>query len=119
MGLEPIVEKRIQQAFADVGSEHGGEFFVPASAADRYIDTCVQESLAIIGVETFRLEGEKRKPILEQIADFSSMLTAIEGWGVIVRETAAEAHRFVRQVPTEADVLLSFTLLSEQERRSG
>ncbi|MCP4037284.1 MAG: hypothetical protein GY733_10135 [bacterium] len=111
-------EERIQEAFADVGTAQGGEFHVPASAADRYIDACVQASLAIVGIEVFRLEGRRLRPDLGQIADFSSVLTGKEGWDAIVQATGADAHRFARQVPSEADVRVNFTLLSEEESRS-
>ncbi|MCL2779809.1 MAG: hypothetical protein FWD73_17600 [Polyangiaceae bacterium] len=114
MELKSTAEKRIQEAFASVGLEYGGEFFILASTADRYIDACVQESLAIGGIEAFWLQGKKLKPNLNQIADFSSIFTG-KDWNSIVRETAAEAHRFVRQIPVEADVRLNFTLLSERE----
>jgi hypothetical protein len=118
MGLKSAAEERLQQAFADVGTERGGDFYVPAAAASRYIDACVRESLAIAGVEVFRLEEGKLKPNLNQIADFSSIFSDKEAWEILVRATVAEAHRFLAQVPLEADARLSFTLVSEEEYRS-
>jgi hypothetical protein len=41
------------------------------------------------------------------------------GWDGLVRATAAEARRFVEQVPPEHDVRLNFALLSAEERDSG
>lgn len=113
------LEAELDELLAGELKEQGGEFFIPVSGADRYIDVCVEESQAIVGIETFRLEAEKHTPILDEIADFSSMLTATERWDVIVRKTAAEAHRFVRRLPTRSGLWLSFTLLSEQEQRLG
>ncbi|MFN0061926.1 MAG: hypothetical protein ACKVPX_05360 [Myxococcaceae bacterium] len=119
MGLKSVAEERLQRTFADVGTKHAGEFYVPASAIDGYIDACVHESLAIAGIEVFRLgKGGTLKADLSQLADFSTMFTGDEGWDITVRATAAEAHRFVGQAPSEQDVRFNFTLLSEGEFRS-
>lgn len=119
MGLKTAAENLVQQGFADVGTKRGGEFYLPASAAGRYVDACVQQSLAIVGVEVFRLEGVKLRPDLSLIADFSSVVTGEETWDNAVRLTGADAHRFVGEVPSERDVLVNFTVLSEEEFRSG
>lgn len=112
-------EDRIQQAFVDVGMVRGGEFYVPATAAGRYTDACVLESLAIVGVECFRFEEGSLKPDLSQIADFSMMFTSGNmNWNLLIQATAAEAQRFLRQIPAGHDVRLTFTLLGEEESSS-
>lgn len=119
MALKSVAETQLQQTFADVGTEHAGEFYVPASAAERYIDACVHQSLAIAGIELFRVGTEGTlKPDLRHIADFSTMFTGNDAWDATVRATAAEAHQFVRQAPSGEDVRLNFTLLSKEERRT-
>lgn len=119
MGLMSAAEERIRQAFADVGTKRGGGFYVQVSAASRYIDACVRESLAIAGVEVFRLEGVKLRPDLDQIADFSLMFSEKKDWELLVRATAAEAYLFVGQIALETWGRLDFTLVSEEEYRSG
>lgn len=118
MGLKTVAEDLLWQSFADVGTRRGGDSYLPASAAGAYVAACVQRSLAIVGVEVFRLDGVKVRPDLGRIADFSSVLTDEEGWDTIVRVAGASANRFIGQVPPEADVLMNFTLVSEEEWRS-
>ncbi|MGV3624039.1 MAG: hypothetical protein ACO1OB_24695 [Archangium sp.] len=116
MGLITVAEQRLQQAFADVGTLAAGDFYVPPFVAGEFVDTCIRESLAIIGVDVFRLEeGVGVKPDLSQMADFSSMFPADAPWLDMVRATAEEARRFVEQLPLENDVRLNFTVLSEEE----
>lgn len=112
MGLRTAAEDLVQKAFADVGTKRGSEFYLPVSAAGSYVDACVRHSLAIVGIEVFRLDGVKLRPDLSQIADFSSVLSGEENWDSIVRVTGADAHRFIGQVASEANVLVNFTLLS-------
>ena len=117
MGLRTTGENQLRQAFVGVGTERGGEFYLPAQAAGRFVDACVHESLAIVGVEGFRIESGKFRPLLDQIADFSSLLTDRKGWAETVQAAAAEAHRFLAQLPTEPELRLNFTLLSEEAFR--
>lgn len=120
MGPRSAAERRVQQAFAKVGTIRGGELYVPWSVADRYIDACVQESLAILGVDVFRQEhGGKLRPDLNQIADFSALFTRAAAWEVVVHATASEARRFVEQLSADEAVLLSVTLRSEATAARG
>ena len=118
MGLKPTARSELQREFAEVGTERAGEFYVPTPVASRFIDACVLHCLAIAGIEVFRVEGEKLRPDLNQIADFSSMFSDEKLWDSVVRETAAEARRFIAQVALEVDVRMSFTLLSKDEQGS-
>ncbi len=116
MELRDAAESRVRKAFADMGIDRGGEFFVPWTVAESYIDACVGESLAIVGIEVFRSEGQgKLRPLLSHIADFSALFIGYSDWDVVVQATAVEARRFIEQLRSDKDVLLSFVLRSEQE----
>lgn len=110
---------RKREDFSDVGTYFAGDVYVAPFAAPGYIDACIRESLAIVGVDVFRREaGHEMKSDLNLIADFSSMLQANARWVDIVGATAEEARRFLEQVPLDDDVRLNFTILSEDERRA-
>lgn len=110
-------EERLQQEFADVGTKHGREFYVSASAVGRYIDACVRESLAIAGLDVFWLQGVQLKPDLSRIADFSSLFVGERGWDALVAGAAVEAREFVARVALEPEVLVDFVLISAEQHR--
>jgi hypothetical protein len=117
VGLESQAEKRLEEAFADRGLVSGGELYVAASAATTFLEACREESLAVLGIEAFTLTGEKLRPDLDLIADFSSLIHASGAWDAIVAETVREALDFVDGAVAGLDRLLNFTLLSEEEFR--
>jgi hypothetical protein len=105
-------EKRVREKFADVGYVSGGEFYVPAHVSVSFLDACVSESLAVVGMEVFSRCEERLRPNLNLIADFSEIVNTTDPWEKTVGDSVKEALAFLANVPRELEPWINFTLLS-------
>ncbi|MDP3273828.1 MAG: hypothetical protein Q8Q09_01445 [Deltaproteobacteria bacterium] len=70
----------LRSAFSDSGFTSGAEFYVRADVAAAYLDACAEHSLVVLGVEAFDRHGDKLKPRVDLIADFSRILESSSDW---------------------------------------
>jgi hypothetical protein len=65
----------IQQQFASVASVRGSVFLLSASDALRYVHECERHGVDILGVEGFKVFGEKIQPFQEHSFDLYGQKT--------------------------------------------
>jgi hypothetical protein len=87
--------------FQEAGFSSGSEFYVRADTAAAYLDACEQHGLVILGVEAFERRGDKLKPRLDLVADFSSLLDSNGDWKEAIAASHREALRFLAEVVKE------------------
>ncbi|MCL4472455.1 MAG: hypothetical protein M1539_04395 [Actinobacteria bacterium] len=79
----------------------GGLHLVATTDIATFLDTCQTENVLVIGIEGFRLEGERVLPDINAIADFSHLSNSIE--------SIVEARRFFDAVD-KPGMVYDFTL---------
>lgn len=74
----------------------------------KLLDFCDERGAAVLGIEGFRIFGDKRVPDLDCIADFSALyLTAREGFPAMSRESA---RAFLDSI-SDPEIYLEFLLV--------
>ena len=104
---------KLLQQMRGRGFESGGDVYLPPAAALDFAHICRRESLAIAGIEGFERIGGKLRPRLDLITDWSGVHAA--DWPARVRECLDNSLSFITSLPKNEDIVLSFTVLSEQE----
>jgi hypothetical protein len=91
----------------------GNELYLPASTALELINKAEAGNLAVIGLEGFTKVGERLRPRLDLIADYSR---ATGGqWEEFRKVCNQAAARFIENAPPESDLVFSPVLTSERE----
>lgn len=75
---------------------------IDLAEAPRFLDACLREGWVILGVEGFRIEGDRLSPEMTAIADFSGLCSS--------RESVGEARRFVERMH-DSGLKLDFVLV--------
>ena len=89
----------------------GGEWYVRASHAKRFLDSLRSASVAVLGIEGVRGENDHVIHQLDSIADFSD-LTA-ESWPTYVDRTITAAERFLSLPDISPCDAFTFVVLEE------
>lgn len=64
---------QLEKLFEDLALIRGGVFLLRPADAMRFVKTCKEEKIAILGVEGFKVFGEKIQPFQEHSIDFEGM----------------------------------------------
>lgn len=88
-----------------ISVRHSGQAeLVAAADAVRFLEEVLSRDLCVLGLEGFRVVGDRLVPDMDAIADFSSI-----AGGESSRETVVEALRFLSNV-RESDLFFDVTL---------
>ena len=105
--------ERILENFKHRGHESGGELYLGVSEAREFLRALRDARIAVLGVEAVRCENKKIRPLIDQIADFSSLST--EDWNSRVEASSRAAARFLDQLPEDSAIMVTFTVTSGSE----
>jgi hypothetical protein len=76
----------------------------------RLMDHCVSHGIGVLGVEGFRIEGDKIIPLMDYIIDFSELANVA---GSNFRKKSVEiVVQFLKSMPEKNDILLEFLLVT-------
>ncbi|MBR8657336.1 hypothetical protein KDH83_28870 [Achromobacter sp. Marseille-Q0513] len=78
------------------------------SDSHNMLNYCDENDVAVLGIEGFKIVGKKRIPDLECVADFSSLVTAGEGFPSLSRKSA---RNFLDSIQ-DLNVFLEFVLVT-------
>jgi hypothetical protein len=124
MGLDNLsdisteLEISIIREFADKAVFGGKyEFYVPISAANDFIEHCRSREVAITGIETVKITEEGTSPLMDYIADFSSVVE--KDWSTQVCLTYNASKTFLPHIPRDKNLFVTFTLMTREEWKPG
>jgi hypothetical protein len=67
------IEKKIVKTLGDQVVESNDEYYIPYNLALKFIEKCEENSLMILGIDGFIINDNGFLPLLDYIADFSSL----------------------------------------------
>jgi hypothetical protein len=114
--MSPITEQELQERFSDRSIRRGGERYFDVGVGSDYIDACVENDFAIIGIEGFDMVNDALAPRMDLIADFSELTAPT--WREFKDHSIRSARAFVNQIH-DSSVLLNFAVLSRSEWEQG
>jgi hypothetical protein len=100
----------VWQSVPDAIRISGGERYIPCRAAGRLLDACLSQGVAVIGIEALAAEKAGLVPLMDKIADYSSLLAPGRVWDEVVAESVGLARAFADSIP-DPSYLLCFTLV--------
>lgn len=106
-------EARLREEMRPLGIERGGELYLPPVQALEFSRRCREASLCVVGVECFERAGENVRPRLDLVADWSDVDAAT--WAARVRACHASTVTFLQRLPAEPPLLVTLTVLAEDE----
>lgn len=107
-------EEELIQRFAERGVNRGAEWFFSPSVCLELVDECERNSLAVVGIEGFKIVDSKVFPKVDLITDWSEIEAT--NWAAFVAETSALSRKFIKtEVPTEDGLFLNLTILSQSD----
>ena len=110
-----LSENEIIEHFRKNGIFQGGELYLATPAALKFLTNCEENDLAVIGVEGFQYHCGKVKPLLDQIADYSSAKAS--RWEEFRDVCNTSCKAFIFGLPQEEELVVNFTVLSQEEWR--
>jgi hypothetical protein len=64
---------QLEKLFEDLALIRGGVFLLRPADAMRFVKTCKERGIAVLGVEGFKVFGEKIQPFQEHSIEFADM----------------------------------------------
>jgi hypothetical protein len=86
----------------------GNEYFIPFDQAKSFIDDCLNLQLTIVGIEGFVIDNSGVLPLLEYIADFSSVVS--KNKVEVIEKTHKSSLAFIGQIEVVDNLYLNFVL---------
>lgn len=108
-----LFENEIIDYFRKHGIFQGEELYLDIPTALKFLTVCEENDLAIMGIECFQYNGGKIKPVLDQIADYSSAEAA--NWEEFRNLCNNSCKAFIYSLLTEDALVVNFTVLSQKE----
>jgi hypothetical protein len=105
-------EREVLDQFAARGLRHGEELYLPPGDTRDFIHACETKDLAVVGIEGFVRSGDQLTPLLDCIADFSSLRA--DSWLGFRAGCNRAAADFVSRTPNRTDLMLNFTTISRE-----
>ncbi len=85
---------------------HEGEVYLPFQLADEFLHFCVENDLAVVGIEGFLPTGKSGKiPQLDMVIDFVRLEKFPKSWKEYCKYCALESRRFFQQLVKEGKIL--------------
>lgn len=106
----------ILEQFRLRGFESGGEVYVTLPDGYEFIAALLEAEYAISGVEAVRRQGDRIYPLIDQIADFSSLVG--NDWSSRVETSNNAAVAFLGQLPRDDEIMVTFTFEAHSEKRN-
>ena len=106
---EPIEDLAAKLGFA-VHSRHGMHLVAPQHCS-KIVDACRAGEVLIVGIEAFRLLDGSIVPVMDLIADCSSV--AFLEWNTACTAAAAAAEKYFAHAALQSDLWFEFTLIPE------
>ncbi|MDP3156562.1 MAG: hypothetical protein Q8N23_28075 [Archangium sp.] len=112
-----ITEQQLEAFFADRSLLRVGERYFDLPTSSDFIEACIENDFAIIGIEGFEMVEGGIRPRMDLIADFSERDALT--WSNLKDRANRSALAF-RNAVTDHAVLLNFTVVNRTEwERSG
>ena len=108
-----LSENEIIAHFRQNGVFQGGELYLEIPTALKFLTRCDENDLAVIGVEGFQYRCGKVKPLLDQIADYSSAKAS--RWEEFRDICNQSCKDFIFGLPQEEGLVVNFIILSQEE----
>ena len=83
--------------------ERGALLLIKRQDVDAFLSECERRRVAITGIEGFELVGERVRPDMDAIADFSDVHDSVS--------TVLESRRFMAEMAGRRELLFDFALL--------
>lgn len=99
--------------YRQYGFVSGGEFYIPSQYAINFVEDCSLRNIAVIGVEGFLIFDQKIMPLLDEIADFSSVVAP--DWQNFVDQCNVAAKRFLEIYGEDQKKIFSFVFINKDE----
>lgn len=105
--MAELIEQLARQCGIPVRT-HGALRLIRREDCGKVIEACKSRDLLILGIEAFKLEGDKVVPDTDLIADFSEL--ASKQWNVACLEAVRSAEVYLGEVTGRTDLWLDFSL---------
>lgn len=101
----------VLERFRDRGYDSGGELYLSVPDARELVAAAHDAGQVVLGLEAAQVEHGRIQPMLDQIADFSSL--AAENWRSRVERSSRAALQFLEQLPSDPSVWVTVVLSSD------
>jgi hypothetical protein len=109
-----FTEQNLFELHRDRGIVQVGELYLPIDKSFGFLDDCQGSDLAIIGIEGFILQNQNIVPLLDAIADFSSVDS--RDWKTYQATCNKAAECFLKEMNNdERNLLFNFVVESKSE----
>jgi hypothetical protein len=108
-----LSEHELLARFHDYGQIHGGELYLASTAAHDFVAACQENEIAVVGIEGFKVSGDKRLPLLDCIADYSA--TSADTWQDFCRLCNKYSHEFLAAQPLDQHIVFNLVTMSKDE----
>jgi hypothetical protein len=100
------------EIFASYSSQSfisGGDSYILNAHVNSFVDDCLTYDLGIIGIDGFELKGGNLKPLLDAVADFSTV--QVESWDEFKERCRNLACLFLKEYSDQDDIVWNFSLI--------
>lgn len=115
-----LSETEIIDRFREHGIfQEGDELYLRAPMALKFVEVCQENELAVIGFEGFFYDDDEEtiEPLLDQIADFSTVKAA--HWEEFRNLCNTYSKKLIRGLSQKEGIVVNFTVLSQAEWGKG
>ncbi|MBE9111625.1 hypothetical protein IQ273_19650 [Nodosilinea sp. LEGE 07298] len=103
----------IFEQYRQYGIVSGEELYMPSQYAIGFVEDCSLRDIAVIGIEGFLIADQRIMPLLDEIADFSSIVSP--DWQAFTNQCNAAAKKFLEISSRDQTRFFSFVLANQDE----
>lgn len=100
-------------SYKEHGIIHGEELYVLSDYAMKFVEDCTLRNIAVLGIEGFKHENQKIIPLMDEIADFSSISSA--DWEEFMSQCNSAAKKILKIFGKDSEKVFSFVLMTQEE----
>ncbi|PSN12862.1 hypothetical protein C7293_18390 [filamentous cyanobacterium CCT1] len=103
----------IFEQYRQYGIITGEELYIPSQYAISFVEDCRLQNVAVIGIEGFLITEQQIMPLLDEIADFSSIVSS--DWQDYVSQCNAAAKNFIEVSSKDRKRFFNFVVINQDE----
>ncbi|MBE9137980.1 hypothetical protein IQ254_12390 [Nodosilinea sp. LEGE 07088] len=99
--------------YKEHGITHGKELYILSSYALKFVEDCTLQKVAVLGIEGFKHENQKIIPLMDEIADLSSISSA--DWEDFMSQCNSAAKKILEVFGEDSEKVFNFVLMTQKE----
>jgi hypothetical protein len=108
-----LSESDLVTCFRSRGQMQGGELYLSLAATLDFISACQENEIAVVGIEGFTDAGRKKTPLLDCIADYSTI--AADTWLDFCRLCNEASRKFLSMQTSDKNMVFTLVPLTKDE----